>query len=108
MGGPPTCLVRVGSQASHVAPCSPSRERAQPRGCMALPQKSQASLLLCSLVYTEPARGHQGRGPHCCESCWVGLAAGVASFGERLHSAYFLLGTLFNLSDTHVRVTSYL
>lgn len=47
------------------------------------------------------ARGHRGRGPHRCESCWVGLASGAASFGERLHSACFLLGTLFKLSDTH-------
>ena len=47
------------------------------------------------------ARGHRGRGPHRCESCWVGLASGAASFGERLHSAYFLLGTFFKLSDTH-------
>lgn len=53
-GGLPTCLVRVGSQASHAASCPPSSEWAQPRGFMALP-KSQASPLLCFLVYTEPA-----------------------------------------------------
>ena len=42
-----------------------------------------------------------------CESCWVGLVGGC-SFGDRLHSTYFLFSTLFNLSNTCVRATSHL
>lgn len=107
--GPPTCLVAGGGrQASHAAPCAPSREPAQPRGFTAPPRKSQASLLLCSLVYPEPAEVTDGGDLIACESCWVGLVGGAASFGGSLHSTYFLLGTLFNLSNTCVRATSHL